>query len=202
MLILREHFSEMGASLNVRNNAIANEPVAAAGSSNDKPQWDIFWWMGRGHPVPRTFVLPRDKMRPMWNLWHWGNPNKNIGPYSRIKRFDLANKADASALTKLRVVMRIFRSIGFHLKLLSPTKQERCLGVDECDTLFEKSWEFLMIGRSLKPLKYLTVYKLYVLGKLNVSVDSNTDVLHDNDEFIVSRGDVEDEEGDVDMEHE
>jgi hypothetical protein len=130
-------------------------------------------------------------MRPMWGLWHLGNPNENIGPYSNLKKYDLA-KRDESALSKLRVVMRLLHNIAVHLELLSRNQLIKCLSVEDRDNVYEKSWSFLMVGRSSeRSLKYMTVYKLLAEKKLNVPADIGGVAPVDNNEFVINGEDMD-----------
>jgi hypothetical protein len=62
---------------------------------------------GRVHGIPFGFKWPSYNTSTVWNLWHFGDANRGIGPYKAISReHDLTSTLCKTNCTRTKVVMK------------------------------------------------------------------------------------------------
>ena len=96
------------------------------------------------HPVPKGFVLPRASCANCWMLWHFGNTQQNIAPYSSFRKDDLDLNAEAQQLSKIRCVMDSILAIAVKHNFVGGNIRIRNLCESEAQELFAKAFPIFL----------------------------------------------------------
>ena len=128
------------------------ETSSSPPSSNVVPGFSTHFWCNprdkhrqpKPHPVPKGFVLPRASCANCWMLWHFGNTQKHIAPYSSFRKDDLDLNAEAQQLSKTRCVMDSILAIAVKHNFVGENIRIRNLRESEAQELFEKAFPIFL----------------------------------------------------------
>ena len=96
------------------------------------------------HPVPKGFVLPKASCANCWMLWHFGNPQQNIAPYSSFRKDNLDLNAEAQQLSKIRCVMDSILAIAVKHNFVGGNIRIHNLCESEAQELFAKAFPIFL----------------------------------------------------------
>ena len=193
---------DMDKSRSAESSASASTSSAEE-CNNSGNKWRLFIWKGQFHPVPDDFVLPRDNIAALFHLWYVGNEDKQIGPYSRIRSYDLNRQCDKVALPKLRAVFKMVEKLAIDNELIADIASISSMNPPARDVLFNDAYKKLMeyikakTGIDCKKngyLCYMTIYKLLCTAAkqsdvvaVEQSVGADVDVDADADTAAVTQ---------------
>jgi hypothetical protein len=162
---IKNMFAEVSNYLNPTSSVESNI------ETNSRPKFTTWCWGGMFHMIPEDFRFPITmNVKTLWDLWHYGNLERQIRPYKLIRgKNDLVEKVDCAAFSKARLVMEKIEEIAISLRLVgihNETADISNLDKLECDLIFEKAFPSLLQQiRKVEPKRageysYITVYDM------------------------------------------
>lgn len=150
---LGEHFGMLRNEFRAQVLPPAVPVDAPAAEVPDPPNGGADWWRhwvwGEAfHPVPRGWKLQTGLfVKPMWDLWFFGDRSAGVRPYKHIKGSDLVagaeNQSQRTNLSRLKLVMECLAAIVYDKELIAADRRISDLSRMESDAVFKDAYERL-----------------------------------------------------------